>query len=102
MRPILLAAAAGLCLSACSTPSLKMAAERGDTDASLAYAAIATSLNAYEARAGVTPAQVASAEALKLKACEALAAERQTYALAGAVDLTALTAIAAEANALGN
>ena len=101
MRAILLAAASALYLSGCSATSARMTAERGDTDASLAYAAIATSLNAYEARTGVTATQVASAEALKLKAWEALAVERQTYALAGTVDLTALAAIAAEAQGPG-
>src|ERR1700678_1532313 len=98
---IIIGAACAAALAACSTISVKQTAEKADTDASLAYAAIATTLNAYEARAGVTPAQTAAAEALKLKAWEALAVERSTYALAGTVDLTALTALAAQAQALG-
>jgi hypothetical protein len=102
MRRLLITVACVLPLAACSTTNLKQDAEKSDTDASLAYAAIASTINAYEACAGVTPTQVASAEALKLKAWEALAAERQTYALAGTVDLTALTALAAQAKALGN
>lgn len=100
-RPLITALCAAS-LAACSTTDVKRNAERADTAASLAYAAIATSINAYEARGGVTPAQVASAEALKLKAWEALAVERQTYALAGTADLTALTALAVQAKALGN
>ena len=89
-------------LAGCATAGLKQGAEKADTDASLAYAAIATTINAYEARPGVTPAELANAEALKLKAWEALTVERQTYALAGTVDLTALTALAVQATALGN
>ena len=89
-------------LAGCSAMNAARNAERADTDASLAYAAIATTINTYEARAGVTPAQAAGAEGLKLKAWEALMVERQTYALAGTVDLTALTALAAQANALEN
>ena len=102
MTRLFITALCAACLAACSTAAVKRDAERADTDASLAYAAIATSINAYEARTGVTPAQVAGAEALKLKAWEALTAERQTYALAGTADLTALTALAAQAEALGN
>lgn len=102
MNRTLAVAFAALTLAACAAQPVRMAAEKGDTDASLAYAAIATTINAYEARAGVTPAQTANAEGLKLKAWNALMVERHTYAMAGTVDLTALTAIAAEAKALGN
>lgn len=102
MNRILAVALAAFTLTACTTQSVKMGAERADTDASYAYAAIATTINAYEARAGVTPAQTANAEGLKLKAWNALMVERHTYAVAGTVDLTALTAIAAQAKALGN
>jgi hypothetical protein len=104
-RALLLVAglmALGVAVASCSTTGVKQAPEKADTDASLAYAAIATTVNAYEARAGVTPAQVAGAEALKLKAWEALLIERQTYADAGTVDLTELAALAAQAKALGN
>jgi hypothetical protein len=95
----LLAGALALSLCACSTANLRHVAEKGDTDASLAYAAIATTVNAYEARPG---ADLAKGEALKLKAWEALALERQVYAATGTVDLTALTTLVAAAKALGN
>jgi hypothetical protein len=102
MRRLIIPVACAASLAACAATDARRNAERADTAASLAYAAIATSIDAYETRTGVTPAQVASAEALKLKAWEALAAERQTYALAGTADLTALNALAAQATALGN
>ena len=102
MRRLIIPVVCAASLAACATTDVKRNAERADTAASLAYAAIATSINAYEGRTGVTPAQVAGAEALKLKAWEALAVERQTYALAGTADLTALNALAAQATALGN
>lgn len=99
---MLIASALAAGLTACSTLDARQAAEKADIDASLAYAAIATAANAFEARAGVTPSQVVNAEALKRKAWEALTVERQTYALAGTVDLTALTALAVQAKTLGN
>jgi len=101
MRALILAGA-GLALAGCSSLSAGQVAEKADTDACLAYAAIATTLNAYEARSGVTPAQTAAAEALKLKAWQALLVERQAYAASGTVDLTTLGALAARAQALGN
>jgi hypothetical protein len=101
MRLFIALACAGS-LAACSTTDIRRNAEKADTDASLAYAAIATTINAYEARTGVTPAQAAGAEGLKLRAWDALLLERRTYALAGTVDLTALSALAAEAKALGD
>jgi uncharacterized OsmC-like protein len=52
--PIAICAAA---LAACSTANVTQASEKADIDASLAYAAIATTINAYEARPGVTAAQ---------------------------------------------
>src|ERR1700678_348484 len=96
---IIIGAACAAALAACSTISVKQTAEKADTDASLAYAAIATTLNAYEARSGVTAAQTSAAEALKLKAWQALLVERQAYAASGAVDLTTLSALAAQAQA---
>jgi hypothetical protein len=102
MKGLFTALACAMSLGACSTANVRQNAERADTDASLAYAAIATTIDAYEARTGVTPAQTDGAEGLKLKAWEALMVERQTYALAGTVDLTALTALAVQAKALGN
>ena len=102
MRRLFIMLACAGALAGCSAMDVRRNAERADTDASLAYAAIATTINAYEARAGVTPDEAAGAEGLKLKAWEALMAERRTYALAGTVDLTALAALAAEARALGN
>jgi hypothetical protein len=102
MKRLLVTALCAGSLAACSTMDVKRNAERADTDASLAYAAIATSINAYETRTGVTPVQTAGAESLKLKAWEALMLERRTYALTGTVDLTALTALAVQAKALGN
>lgn len=98
----LAATLAAVALSSCSTAHVEQSAEKADTEASLAYAAIATTITAYEAGAGITPAQLAHAEALKLKAWEALMLERQTYAVAGTVDLTALTALAGQAKDLGN
>jgi hypothetical protein len=101
-QPLIPATIIALILASCVSNNLKQGPERADTDASLAYAGIATAVAAYEARAGITPVQTASAEALKTKAWEALIAERETYALAGAVDLTRLTALAVQAKALGN
>ena len=86
-----------LALAACATSMVKQDAEKADTAASDAYVAIATSLNAYE---GVAGANVAAAEGLKLKAWRALMTERQVYATAGTVDMSALAAIAAQAQAL--
>jgi hypothetical protein len=96
-RMIAALAFAGL-LSACASLKPAQLAEKADTDASLAYAAVASSVNAYE---GVAGADAAKAEALKLKAWEALMIERQAYAAGQAVDLTALTALVAQAQALG-
>ena len=85
-----------LLLAACGqTP--KMLAEKGDTDASLAYVTIATLCNTYEARPG---ADIAKAESLKLEAWKALVIERQAYTLYGTVDLRALTALVAQARGL--
>lgn len=102
MRRVAFALVAALALTGCGSVPARQVAEKADTDASYAYAGIATTLNAYEARAGVTPAQVAGAEGLKMKAWQALLVERRAYALTGAVDLTALVALAAQAKALGN
>ena len=84
-------------LAGCATANLKMDAEKADTEASNAYVAIATTLNAYEA---AHPDGTAQAEALKLKAWQALAAERQAYAAGQTVDLTPLTAILSDAKAM--
>lgn len=92
------AAVAALSVAACSsvgTPA--QVAEKADTAASDAYVAIASSLNSYEQVPG---ANVAAAEALKLKAWQALLAERQTYATTGQVVLTAITAIVADVHTL--
>ena len=90
--------AAALTLAACAHTNVAQIEEKADTDASFAYAAIATSLNAYEA---AHPAGTQAAEALKMKAWLALMVERQAYAAGKTVDLSAFTAIAAEAKALG-
>jgi len=86
-----------LALGACAHQSPAQIAEVADTEASDAYVGIATSLNAYEQVPG---ANVAAAEALKLKAWRALLAERQTYATTGQVVLTAITAIVADVHTL--
>ena len=97
-----LALLSAILLVGCSTLNVKQIAEKSDTDASLAYAAVATAVNAYEAKPGVTAAQTASAEGLKLKAWEALMIERQAYAAGQTIDLTALASLVAQAKALGN
>jgi predicted outer membrane protein len=92
-----LAAVAALSVAGCAHQSPSQIAEVGDTEASDAYVGIATSLNAYEQVPG---ANVAAAEALKLKAWQALLAERQTYATTGQVVLTAISAIVADVHTL--
>ena len=85
-------------LAACATANVKQNSEKADIDASLAYAAVAQSVNAYEAAGG----DKTKGEALKLKAWEALMLERSAYAAGQTVDLTALTALVAQAKALTN
>ena len=97
MKRLIIIGIAALSLTACASTNLTQTAEKADIAASDAYVAIATSLNAYEATVG---ANVPAAEALKLKAWQALSTERQVYAAAGTVDLTALTAIAADVHSL--
>lgn len=81
-------AAIGVALALCacttttgSSPALTAAqvAEKVDTEANLAYVAIASALNAHEALPTTTPAQRAADEATKLKAWRALQSERALY-----------------------
>ena len=95
LNPVVVALS--LAIAGCATMNLKMDAEKGDTEASNAYVAIATTLNAYET---AHPSNVAQAEALKMRAWQALVIERQAYAAGKAVDLTPLTVILSEAKAL--
>lgn len=90
---VILALAASL--GACATSTLQSAAqinEKADTEASLVYAAIATTINGYEGLPSTTEAQKASVEAIKLKAWNDLQIERQAYAAGQTVILTALLA----------
>ncbi len=92
------ACAALLTLAACqSAGSTAQIAEMADTAAADSYVAIATALNGYEAAPG---ANVAAAEALKLKAWNAFQTEQQVYAVAHTVDLSGLTAVLADVHAL--
>lgn len=80
LRAILLAGACALSLAACATPSAltpSQTLEQADTAASLAYAATATALNAYEA---ANPSGVTKAETIKTQAWDALQQERALYA----------------------
>lgn len=108
-NPPAAALAAGLCLAlltagCASTPTalqgLGAAAERADTDASLAYVAIATAVNDVEALAATTPAERDRAEALKTRAYAALQAAHRAYAAGRAPDLEPLRALLREAAAL--
>ena len=99
IRLALIAGALAISLCGCANINPGQIAEKGDTDASLAYATVATLANAYETRPG---ADVPKAEALKLKAWKALTLERQIYFATGKVDLTALNAFVLAAKNLGN
>ena len=90
--------AVALSLAACAHTNLKQDAEKADTSANLAYVAIATTINAYET---AHPEGAKAAEALKLKAWEALLIERQAYLAGQTIDLTPFTTILAQAKALG-
>lgn len=109
MKHLLLAGALclGLAAAGCNTTSGAgggtpgQALEKADTDASLIYVAIASSVNAYKALPTTTPDQVANAEAIKVKAWDALGVERKAYAAGQGVDLSALNALFAQAHNLG-
>jgi hypothetical protein len=97
----LLVSTLSISLMACAnmgTPS--QIAEKADTDALLAYAAIASSVNTYEKTPGLSVVQIASAESLKVQGWDALKIERNAYALGQAIDLTTLTNLATKAKAL--
>ena len=86
-----------LALASCA--SLGQTPEKVDTAANDAYVAIATAANAYEAQPG---ANIAKAENIKLQAWQALAVERNLYAVGKTGDLSALSALLIEAQALGH
>ena len=75
-------------------------AERADTDASLAYVGIASSINAYESAPGTTAAERAAAEAIKQKAWEALGAVHAAFAAGQTIDLKPLQDLSREVTAL--
>ncbi len=100
MRRALAAALCGLLLASCASTAttVSQAAERADITASTLYAAVADAANAYELTAG---ADVAKAEALKLRAWKLLQDERAAYAAGQTFDLTALGQLVVQAQALG-
>jgi len=106
MRHIILIATLAALPAACVSPgaiqTAAQVAEKADTDASLAYAGIASSVNAYKALSTTTAAKAASAEALKVQAWSLLTQERQAYALGQAVDPTALRALVIQTSQLGH
>ena len=104
MSRIILAAALAAFLGACASVPATTAqiAEKADTDASLSYAAIASSVNAYEALGTTGAVQAASAEALKLQAWNLLGQERQAYALGRTFDPAGLQALVTQATQLGH
>ena len=104
MKRLIAVACAAVLLSSCAaTGGLKgfhADAERADTDASLAYVAVASAVNAYEASPGVSPASRFSAEAIKVKAWAALGDVHAAYAAGQAIDLAPLQALVRQATAL--
>lgn len=99
MRALLIGAVA-LTLSACaSTTALTVSQtlEKGDTDAALAYAAVADSVNAAEA---AHPVGVVADEALKLKAWQLYGEEHSAYLAGQSFDISGLLALVAAAKAL--
>ena len=106
MKRILLAGAIALALGGCALTGgvhgLRADAERADTDASLAYVGIASTVNAFEASPAATEAQRAAAEGLKRKAWAALVIVHSAYAQGQAVDLKPLQDLAHQVAALGH
>lgn len=101
MTRTITAVALSLALGACATftgSSPAQVAEKVDTDAILAYTAIASSVNAYEAKAG---ADKAKAESIRTEAWSLLAAEHAVYKSGAVGDITALEALVAQAASLG-
>jgi len=101
MKRLMLAALAAGLLGGCALPGglkgLHADAERADTDASLAYVGIASSVDAYEASPS---ADKASAEALKRKAWNALGAVHAAYAAGQSIDLKPLEDLSRQVAAL--
>ncbi len=97
---------AALALTGCGTftapPMAAQALEKADTDASLIYVAVASSVNAYKALPTTTPTQGAYAEGLRTEAWRALGVERRAYAAGQAVDLAYLNGLLAIATKLGH
>lgn len=92
--------ATGFLMAACASTTattISQGMEKVDTDAALAYAAVATSVNAAET---ARPAGMVADEALKLKAWNLFAAEHKAYLLGQSVDISALLALVTEAKAL--
>lgn len=82
-----------LSLAACATPQLMTAAqinEKADTTAALIYAAVATSINAYEAAMSPSDPRAISAEATKLKAWNDYRVAHAAYIAGQTVIITAL------------
>lgn len=80
-------------LAGCATgavPGVHAVAERADTDASLAYVAIATTVNAIEAEPTVSQDKKDQAEAIKRKAWAALGIAHQAYASGVVADISLL------------
>ena len=95
----LLPLAFAVCLVGCATGTPRMIAEKAMIDADLTYVAIAEVSGDYETVAG---ANIAKAEAIKLKAWKALIVIRHAYAIGAAFDASPLTALLADAKALGH
>ena len=104
MKRLVAVAGAAVLLSGCALAGglkgLHADAERADTDASLAYVGIASSINAYEFAPGTTAADRGAAEAIKRKAWAALGAVHAAYAAGRTIDLKPLQDLSREAAAL--
>jgi hypothetical protein len=106
MRHLILIVALAALPVACASPggpeSMARAAETADTDASIAYAEIASGVNAYKALPTTKPAQAATAEALKVQAWGILTQERQAYAAGRTFDPAGLRALVVQTSRLGH
>jgi uncharacterized low-complexity protein len=91
MKRLFLAGATALALAGCA--SIATDAERVDTTALQIYATIGSNLDAFETGKCGSKTCDATAEAYRLKAWNALAAEHEAYKSGVVGDLTALQAL---------
>jgi membrane carboxypeptidase/penicillin-binding protein len=94
MKAIAVILAAGLVLAGCAAQALSFAQiqEKADTEAADLDAAIQSTIIAYEALPTTTPAQIAAAEKVRLKAWNDTQDIHKAYALGQVVDTTILAA----------